>query len=93
MILKRKGLRATYFRRVVRGWLRHDGKVVRLLCYTTYDGNGVPTDYTKRITRRRWARGCHFSGMEWSRELTAFYAGLPADEWVEIVSEQEGTEK
>ncbi len=75
-------------RRCYRAWLRHDGVIVRLLCTSDYRPcvtGGDAVEYVKRITHRRWPRGFHLFGVEWSRELTGFYAHLPADEWCQVV--------
>ncbi len=80
----------------MRAWLRHEGRIIRLLCISDYRPcvtGGEPREFVKRITHRRWPRGFHLFGCEWSRAVTAYYAGLPADEWVEEVIYDPGFEQ
>ena len=85
---RKRRLRVSWCRRCVRAWLRHEGRIIRLLRVTDYRpcvAGGDPREFLKRITHRRWPRGWHMAGVEWSDQLTAWYAALPADEWVEMV--------
>ena len=89
-------LRASPYRRCMRAWLRHEGRIIRLLCISDYRPcitGGQPREFVTRITHRRWPRGFHLFGCEWSRAITAHYAGLPADEWVEMVIADPGSEQ
>lgn len=89
---KRYRLRASPFRRCTRAWVRHDGRVVRLLCFNDYAPcaeGGDPRTFFKRITHKRWPKGWHMSGCEYSSALTKWYADLPADKWVECVVERQ----
>jgi hypothetical protein len=77
-------------RRCYRAWVRHQGQIIRLICTHDYQPcatGGEPRNFTKRITHKRWPKGFHLSGCEWSRAITAHYASLPADQWVEEVYE------
>lgn len=85
-------LRSSPMRRCYRAWLRHEGHIIRLVCFNDYyhctekqllEGG---RSFVKRISHKRWPKGFHLFGCEWSAELTGFYAALPADEWIEIVS-------
>lgn len=93
---RKRRLRASPYRRCMRAWLRHEGRIIRLLCISDYRPcvtGGEPREFVKRITHRRWPRGFHLFGCEWSRAVTAYYAGLPADEWVEEVIYDPGFEQ
>ena len=70
--------------------MRHEGRIVRLLCVSDYRPcvtGGEPREFVKRITHLRWPRGFHLSGCEWSKAITACYAELPANTWVEEVND------
>ena len=82
--------RATPMRRCFRAWLRHENKIVRVVCTSDYRPcvtGGEPREYVKRITHKRWPRGFHLSGVEYSKTLTGWYAELPADQWCEMVTQ------
>ena len=86
---RRRRLRASPFRRCCRAWVRHGGRIVRLLLVSHYrpcEQGMEPREFVKRITHRRWPRGWHMFGVESSAEITGWHASLPADQWVECVS-------
>ena len=78
-------MRASPFRRCCRAWVRHQGRIVRLLLVSDYRpcvAGGFPREFVKRITYRRWPRGWNAHGT--SPSLAEFYANLPANQWCEI---------
>jgi hypothetical protein len=69
---------------IERGWLRHEGRVIRFLWIEDYRPcrqGEADRQFVKRITHRRWSLGRR------SEQLTAhreWFAALPADTWCEV---------
>lgn len=74
--------------RCLRWWIRISGRIVRFIQVSNYDdcpNGGVPREFVKRITHRRWNRGWHMFGVQSFPEVAEFYSNLPADEWTEVI--------
>lgn len=81
---------ATHFRRCIRIWFRHEGRIVRMLSYTDYSAcktGGEPRSFFKLLDHTRYAKGMHCPESKSSWFVLEVLQYLQPGEWTEVVYE------
>jgi len=79
---------ATHFRKCIRSWFRHEGRIVRMLSYTDYSAcetGGEPRIFYKLLDHTRYAKGMHCLPNEADFLVLQVLPHLQPGEWIEVV--------